>query len=304
MAQVTKQFTENSGNNRAVWTLQANGTNVKASENAYKTVNVPWPTIKANYSYSGKTHAQISLNRPILQVGAYTNSDYAYDAQSAWQAWAPGVQKTLGGGVTETINIGTIFNASNKNSRTVSVYLNSRASAGNGFLNATSAKNADASALAGSYEGYCGLWGSLATVTLDAPPTCSYTQVTSNTSGKFYKNVSTATVNISNLTAKYGGDIKECKLTIGNQSVNRLTNGALSIKLNATGTFTPKLTLKDSRGQTTTYTLNAITVTMPPVYAKYAGTWKATLPVIKDSGKWKNAKNIFIKHNGTWKKVL
>lgn len=97
------------------------------------------------------------------------------------------------------------------------------------------------------------------TFKLNAPPTFSSTQVSFNTT-KVYAGMTTASVTISSLSAKYGGTIASAVLKIGNQTASRTTNGTLSIALSTSGTFTPTVTVKDSRGQTTTKTLNSITV--------------------------------------------
>ena len=96
-------------------------------------------------------------------------------------------------------------------------------------------------------------------LTLNAPPSFTSTQVSFDTS-YVYTGLTTASVSVSALSAQYGGDISEVKLTIGNQSVTRADAGTLSILLESAGTFTPTVSVTDSRGQVTTKTLDAITV--------------------------------------------
>ena len=107
----------------------------------------------------------------------------------------------------------------------------------------------------------------LGTVTLNAPPTFKVTNSggTETTQVYFdtnyvYAGLTTASIKVANLSAKYGGNISSATLKIGNQTATRSTNGELSILLDTGGTFTPTVTVKDSRGQTTTKTLDAITV--------------------------------------------
>ena len=97
------------------------------------------------------------------------------------------------------------------------------------------------------------------TITLNAPPTFTSTNVSFNESYHVAGHT-TASVTISGLSAKYGGTISSVVLKIGNQTASRTTNGTLSIACNTAGTFTPTVTVTDSRGQVTTKSLSAITI--------------------------------------------
>lgn len=102
---------------------------------------------------------------------------------------------------------------------------------------------------------------------LNVPPTFDNTNLSFDTSSP-YTSVTTASVTVSNATAYYGGDISSATLTIGNQTASISGNGTISILLDAGGTFTPTLSVTDSRGQTATRTLDPITVnvyTVPSV---------------------------------------
>ena len=101
---------------------------------------------------------------------------------------------------------------------------------------------------------------------LNVPPTFSYDPVAYDTPW-IYAGLTTASVDLDDITAYYGGYITEAKLTIGSQTAiltgddtDILSSGTLSILLNAVGTFTPTLTVTDSRGQVKTETLESITV--------------------------------------------
>lgn len=96
-------------------------------------------------------------------------------------------------------------------------------------------------------------------ITLDAPPTYDISSLSINTT-YIYAGLTTASVSVSNLSAKYGGTISEVKFTIDNQSVTRTDAGTLSILPENAGTFTPTVTVTDSRGQKTVQTLDPITV--------------------------------------------
>lgn len=258
MAQVTKTIKENSGSTYATWSLIANGTNVTASG---ENVTVPVPTIQAQYQYSGKNYASAHVTDAILTIGNNTSNHVIYYATQ--QAWPSGTKKTLTRDKTSvTIDTGSIFTSSNRTDKSVNIYLNSNSSQSYGYIELSSEKwsgGEDVGTLHGHYEGSTGLWGPLATVTLNAPPIFTSTQVTFD-KNYVYTGITTATVEISNLEAQYGGTISEVKLTIGNQTATSTTNGNLSILLNKAGTFTPEVKVTDSRGQTTTKKLNAITV--------------------------------------------
>lgn len=105
-------------------------------------------------------------------------------------------------------------------------------------------------------------------VTLDVPPTFNNDPIAYDTNfADPYAGLTTASVDIDTLTAYYGGYITRATLTIGNQSdeltgddQDILSSGTLSILLGSVGTFTPTITVEDSRGQTATVTLADITV--------------------------------------------
>lgn len=155
-----------------------------------------------------------------------------------------------------SIGISGLFNSSNPTVRAIPfTWTASRYS--NAMTLVTSTSN-------GEIVGYRdGTWTPIVVtdgyVTLDAPPTFDTSALSIDTSSA-YAGATTASVTVSNLSAKYGGSITEAKLTIGNQTATRTDNGTLSIALGAVGTFTPTVTVTDSRGQVTTQTLEAITV--------------------------------------------
>ena len=98
------------------------------------------------------------------------------------------------------------------------------------------------------------------TYTYNIPPTFNATQLTISPSPA-YRNVSTASTTVSAATAYCGGSITSSKLTIGSQTATGSGNGTLTTaKLNTVGTFTPSVTVTDSRGVSKTINLNNIAV--------------------------------------------
>ena len=167
-----------------------------------------------------------------------------------------GVASWLPNTGASSVSTSTLFNSSNKTSRTVTLTL----------------KTASGAYSFGDfvvYRAYASTQYTLATynVTLEAPPTFSETfSYTGDFSGVPYANLTTANVDLSDLTALYGGDfsgVGNAEFIIGSQSVskpNPVNGDVLTIALNAVGTFTPIVKITDSRGQVTTHTLSAITV--------------------------------------------
>lgn len=262
MATVTKTFKENQGSNHATWTLTATGTDVTATGN---TVNVPVPTITAKYTYSGKNGAWAYVSNAIFVVGGVdTGNRVSYGAEYAEGSWSSGASKTLPrSNTTFSIPTNTLFNSNNKTVRNVSVYFNSNASRGEGAVSLCSWKGVMAD-LWDAYDGYCGLWGPLETVTLNAPPIVTYTAPTYAI--PHYAGLGAYSVTVTSASAQYGGDIQSITLKIGNEEQSQsyssatVTNKTLTVTPSVAGTYTPTITVTDTRGQVATVNLEQITV--------------------------------------------
>ena len=97
------------------------------------------------------------------------------------------------------------------------------------------------------------------TLELNVPPTFNTTPLSLDTTSA-YANVTTASVTVSDTTAYYGGEISSATLTIGNQTASISGDGTISIALDTAGTFTPVVSVTDSRGQVATQSLAPLTV--------------------------------------------
>ena len=223
---------------------------------ASQTISFPTTSLTASNTGSSGKHSY-RLARACLYKGS-TLLDYIFTNTTA--STNLGTYASASWEDTYTITTSDYFNTSNPTERVVPLTIKA---VGNSAtydyitsLEATSSTSQTSIYAPSTYT--------LATLnlTLNAPPTFSSTQVsfTNAYDGDAYAGLTTASVTVSDATAYYGGTIASATLTIGNQTVTGSGNGTLSILLDSAGTYTPIVTVTDSRGQTTTTTLDAITV--------------------------------------------
>ena len=216
----------------------------------YPTVSMQWGDNNP-YTGAGTMQAQYFW----VELGSYsttiTTNTTASTSEGVWSNYVGFTTASL------TRNTSTHFSSSNPTERTVTGRIYAR----------TSATAIVRTLGTGASYAYTASDQTLTTVsiTLDAPPTFTVGSMYYDTN-EVYANLTTANVDVSSVSAKYGGTITEVKLTIGNQTATLTGNGTLSIPLDAGGTFTPTVTVTDSRGQTATQTLDPITVNVytPP----------------------------------------
>lgn len=163
--------------------------------------------------------------------------------------WPP--QTYLGLSRYGYFSLSDLFTAENKTTRSLAVTF-SVTSQGTGTCSTANGSSSE------GFPVTAGNIGTLSSIILNAPPrlSCSVTS-----SGRYYARVTKYKVRVSTLAAQFGGDITKCVLTVGNQTDSRTTTGTLEVTVPATpDTYTPTVVATDSRGQTTTKTLSAITV--------------------------------------------
>ena len=248
MATLTKSFVENEfSTDRGTWTITATGTNITVTGSTFV---VKPPSMTAKCAGTDKYYADLSLTgKTLIESTVITSTVFAGKGENI----TPGTVFSLSrssGDSSKTVNTSTYFNSNNSTTKTLNLtYQVPSCSALSSRTSRGGAEN--------SYSGSLGTLGTLQTITLNAPPTFSEKVVSS---GDYMAHVSDYSVQLSSVSAKYGGTISKTKLTVGNQSVTGSGSGTLTIRLNASGTFTPTVAVTDSRGQTTTKTLPSITV--------------------------------------------
>ena len=233
MSATTGSTTVGTNNNSLAFTFPSHQIKWNSQPSGLDSTSGTW------YSYI--RHAGYNYFAPYYNTSAKVKSG-SYATQPA---------KTVGSGYTPS----HIFTSSNKTTRTVSLVYKSKSN-GTYFYNNASDSNATLNNDVVLYTH---------TYTLDAPPTFTSTV---SSSAPYYKTLSSYSVTLSDVSIKFGGDVKETRLALYDsttgaevlQPVIGTGNGTLTIPLTLAGTFTPKVSVTDSRNQVTTTTLSNITV--------------------------------------------
>lgn len=246
---------------QATWTYKLTGHDDVASASTFAITPV---SITAKYVYSGKTACCTGPAIHYLINGEDTNfltwhggpngvhdwnkQAMASNTEFAVDAWGTGSVKTL--------STSKYFNANNPTVRTLDI-----SAVIGAFNNASDNKTGydDGTMHNSIYYATNVPVGAVSTVTLDAPPTFTASTMSKDTAD-YVSSITNVSVTVSNSSAKYGGTIESSSLSVGSQTVTGNGNGTLTMRLANAGTYTPTVSVTDSRGQVTTKTLSEITV--------------------------------------------
>lgn len=277
MATVSKSFTENFYSSyKSTWTLALSGADVNVTAEG-QNIKLAHPTLTAKYVYSSKSYGSVVLDGKMYARGILmgTIGKAKESSSGAMVKMTSGTVYTIANATESTngnvpvinsIAASRLFDSNNPTVNSIPITATSAPTSYEEaiFLESGCSAGADDNNKTEKYNGYPNgsptiSWGTIGTIYYKVPPTINSATVTKNTSRGYFKGITTVTVNVAAL-AKYGGYISTVKLTIGSQTVSRSGNGSLSIVLAEAGTFTPVVTVTDSRGQTATKSLSAITV--------------------------------------------
>lgn len=271
MATITKTHIEdNYGSSyQSTWTFTITGTNIVASDTTFTLVT---PSVKAKYVGSSKGYAMVGGDSGIIRIGnehiEILQASRASYGKGQFNAWTSGTTNTLVKNSPSTssqrgkhsviLNTADFFNDTNPTIRTLNI------ESVDGVLQGASASNKSGTTHM-NMTTITSDWGTFATLTLNAPPRFTSGNLSFDTT-EIYAGITTVSVDVdvtsAGLGAQYDGTISSIVLTVGNQQSNILTtSGTLSILLDEPGTFTPSITVTDSRGQTSNVGwVNPITV--------------------------------------------
>lgn len=298
MATITKTFSENGGSGtRGSWTLSISGTDYVLSSNSFNLYEM----LSCNARYTNSQTRGYGYTRATfyLTVGTGTGriyflrGDNGESGRGGCVAMASGtsyvIPKTETIVNTNPVYTSWLFNSNNPTDRTYEIVA-SITSSGIFLRSCNSTMEYDTSYSSTSAE----TWGTIAKITLDVPPIGTVSAI-SYDKPFIYAGLTTASVTVSDTTAYYGGSVTDVTFKIGSQTASLSGDGTLSIALDTAGTFTPTVTVTDSRGQTKVYSLSPITVlsyTAPTVNFTADRTTSTGVP--DDEGTYATCPSTFI----------
>ena len=262
MATVVKTYKESlSGSaNGSTWTWSASGNSLPEITANSDTIELSSSPAYVTAQYAPPSG--ISKDRGIARVyftvkrGATALDDLTYEIDDSSTNWT-GSSRELPMASVVSLDTSDLFDSSNSSSRSVTIEFLARQYYGRSWKNSGSGRQ---------YENFTNVsftaeQVSSQTVTLDAPPSFDCTDP-----GGAYAPGGTYSVTVSNLEAQYGGSIASVVLNVGGVTDSASSGGTLSVNLPSSGTYTPTVTVTDSRGQETVKSLSAISIRNDYIY--------------------------------------
>lgn len=287
MATITKTMKENSGDAGstvyATWTVSWTGTDYNLTS-VGQTISIASPVFKAKYVQrssspedGAKGYGSVNAG-DYLNIGTYPYTKYIRISKiRAAGAMTSGTTYTINDGsesalpyVLTDANIKSIFNYHTAEISSVPIYIDGY----NTFRSYARWQGYDVNDT--EYSGNL-TFSPIGTFYYKCPPALSSDPTMSkDTSTGYFAGLTRVSFSIpitysqsgTTGTAKYGGYIKKIEVSIGTQvetlnfdaSSKPTSTQTVSFILANDGTFTPTITLTDSRNQTATYSFNEITV--------------------------------------------
>ena len=262
MATVVKTYTENLNGsaNGSTWTWSASGNTLPEITANSDTVELSSPPAYVTAQYVPPNG--ISKDRGIAGIyfsvkrGSANLDDLLYELDNSSTNWTGG-SRELDPTSVVTIDTDELFDSSNSTDRSVTIDFLAHQYQGRSWKASGSGRQ---------YENFTNVafpaeQVSSQIVTLDAPPSFDCTDP-----GGAYAPGGTYSVTVSDLEAQYGGSITSVVLNVGGITDSSSSGGALSVSLPASGTYTPTVTVTDSRGQETVKSLSAISIRNDYIY--------------------------------------
>ena len=286
----------------STWNVSISDTNNQAITVTGTTFKVDYPTVmvKRTNNVGEKNYAAANFGAQLLNPRSSSlwnlhlrrpnEKEYTWSSKMTQGTDIQVYRNYDVSGAQIVLNTGDFFNGTNNRSRTVQLTWATILGSPGGTGDVTSSglwskysKDGYTAYFAAPSSAVTKSWN--VTLTLNAPPSInsvsqSYSGPRTNgTSGNYYAKHTAYIINYS-AGASYGGFITNATLSLGSYSASKTNtaSGQLVVTPTSAGTFTPTLTVTDSRGQTTTRTFTSVTYVNPGVPSITASNATSSFP--------------------------